>query len=235
MEFKEYYKDKDVVDSYESARKQGIKAGVFRILERRFVEILLKGCSPNILEAGVGTGFISEILRKHGNLEGFDISPAMINEAKRKFPDMKIQEADILNLKLNKKYDTIVSVRVISHFNLKDATKALSNLNKTLNPSGSIIFNLENRSVIRRLMRKVMNWGSTKNFQYSSEDINKLARESGLKVSKIIYLDHLFIFPLHILNKLLFNSLASSIVKLETKLSNIRFASNNSFIKCQKL
>ena len=235
MEFKEYYKNKSVVDKYEEERDKGIKAKVFRRLERRFVELLVQGCKQNMLEAGVGTGFITEILRKHGHLDGFDISTEMIRKTKSKFPDMHIVEGDILNLKLNKKYDTIVSIRVISHFKFNDAKKALINLRNHLNTNGEVIFNLENRSITRRLLRKIMKWGSTETYQYSSRDINALIKESGLKLSKIIYLDHFFMLPMHFLNKILLGSLDNFIIRLETKLSGVRFSSNNSFIKCQKL
>jgi len=235
MKFKDYYKNKEVVDSYEERRAKGIKAQVFRRLERQFVEVLLRGCKPNILEAGVGTGFITEILRKHGNVDGFDISKEMIKKTKLKFPDMDIKEADILHLKLNKKYDVIVSIRVISHFKFNDAKSALINLKRTLNSSGQIIFNLENKSIIRRLSRKITNWGSTETYQYSSDDINRLLNEANLLKEKVIYLDHLFILPLHLLNKLLHGKISNFIFNLEMKLSKIRFMSNNSFIKCQRL
>jgi 2-polyprenyl-3-methyl-5-hydroxy-6-metoxy-1,4-benzoquinol methylase len=235
MEFKDYYKNKQVVERYEQERDKGIKARVFRRLERKFVEILLSGCKKDMLEAGVGTGFITEILRKYGHLDGFDISKEMIIKTKSKFSDMKITEADILNLKLNKNYDTIISIRVISHFKFNDAKTALLNLKNHLNNNGNIIFNLENRSLTRRLLRKIMKWGSTETYQYSSNDITRLIKESGLKISKIIYLDHFFMLPLHFLNKILLSSLDNFIIKLETKLSMVRFTSNNSFIKCQKL
>jgi len=234
MEFKEYYKDKNVVDSYEEIRDKGLKARVFRRLERQFVEILLENCGQNILEAGVGTGFITEILRKHGKVSGFDISKEMIKKTKSKFPDMNIAEGDILNLKFSKKYDTIVSIRVISHFKFNEAKIALINLNNGLGNDGRIIFNLENRSLIRRFSRKITNWGSTETYQYSNSDINNLLNESGLVKEEIIYLDHLFVMPFHFFNKLLNGKLDNFLFNLEIRLRKVRFMSNNSFIKCKK-
>ena len=234
MEFSEYYKNKQVVESYEERRKKGLKSHIVRALERQAISSLLIGTGSNILEAGVGTGFITEILRKHGKVSGFDISPEMIKRTKSRFPDMEIQEADILNLALKKKYGTIVSVRVISHFKPKDAKKAISNLASVLQPRGNIIFNLENPSVIRRLARKITHWGSTETFQYSNSVINDLTISAGLKITDRFYIDHLFILPLHILNKILFSSLDNAIFNLEKKLSSIKFLSNNVFLKCQK-
>lgn len=233
MEFSEYYKTKNVVESYESKRAAGLKGRVFRILERIFLEKLVKGKGKSILEAGVGTGFITEILRKHGKVEGFDISEEMIKTARKKFKGMKITKDNILDLNIKKKYDAVVSIRVISHFDFKDAVIALNNLKRICKKGGYVIFNLENRSFIRRFMRKILKWGSTKNYQYSISDIRRLAEDSGLKIDKIIYLDHLFLLPLHFINKLAGNSLENFIIRLENKLENLRFMSNNSFIRCR--
>ena len=235
MKFSDYYKNEGVVESYEEKRSKGIKSGIVRVLERAAIEHLMKNTGKNILEAGVGTGYITEILRKHGKVSGFDISPAMISKTKSKFPDMEIKKQDILNLKLSKKYDAIVSVRVISHFKFDDAKKALENLKKVAKPNASIIFNLENLSPLRRFLRKILRWGSTETYQYSSLEISCLARESGLKIKEQFYIDHFFILPLHVLNKILLNSLRRLIIKLELKLSKVKFASNNTFLSCQKL
>ena len=234
MEFSEYYKSQDVADSYDKKRLGGIKAGTIRKIERWYIKNLLKDTKKNILEAGIGTGYITSILRELGEVEGFDISPVMISKAKKKFGDMKIIEADILNLKLNKKYDSMVSIRVISHFDLDGAEKALKNLSKFLKKGGYVVFNLENKSLLRKFLRKLRRWGSTKTYQYSESDIDALLGKVGLKLKDRIYNDHLFLYPFHLINKILMNSLEENIMKLELRLSNIKFASNNVILKCQK-
>lgn len=234
MRFSEYYKNKEVAESYERKRSRGLKSKVVRELERKAIEALLKGTGKDILEAGVGTGFITEVLQKHGKVSGFDISPAMIKRAKKKFPKISIKKDNILNLKIRKKYGTIASVRVISHFKQKEAEKALKNLKSVTKKRGHVIFNLENKSLARRILRKIRRWGSTKTYQYSSSDIENLMKKTGLKLKDEVYVDHLFLLPLHILNKLLFNSIEKPLIRLELKLSKVRFMSNNTFIKCQK-
>ena len=234
MEFKEYYQNNEVVEDYDKIRFIGIKARVFRNLEREFVKKLMNNTNGYILEAGVGTGHITEVLMNYGKVDGFDISKEMISKTKSKFPKINIKQDDILNLKLKKRYDRIVSIRVISHFEFNDAKTALENLKNVTKDHGYIIFNLENKSYIRILARKIINWGSTKTYQYSKKDVEKLLKISGLNKVDELFLDHLFILPLHIINRITFNYLEEFIINLELKLSNIRFMSNNIFIKCQK-
>jgi len=233
MEFSEYYKNEEVVGSYETRRSKGLKSHAVRALDRHATSLLLKNTGERILEAGIGTGFITPILLKHGSVEGFDISEEMINKAKEKFPKMRVRKDDILNLKLKEKYDTIVSIRVISHFAPEEAKTALKNLKKITEKNGHIIFNLENPSLIRRFLRKLTSWGSTYTYQYPKSTIKKITDDSKLKIKKVVYIDHMFLLPIHLLNKLSFNSLNDSIIKIEKKLTDIKFMSNNIFLKCQ--
>jgi ubiquinone/menaquinone biosynthesis C-methylase UbiE len=234
MEFGEYYKNKSIVESYEEKRAKGVKGNITRKLERKLVELLLSGTGKNILEAGVGTGFITEILLKHGKVEGFDISKEMISKTKKRFRGIRLKEGNILSFKSKKKYNTIVSVRVISHFKFGDAERALKNLKGALKNDGCIIFNLENKSFIRRLLRKLTRWGSTETYQYSEYSRKALVERAGLKIKEVLYLDHLFLVPIHLVNKLIGGMLDNFILNLELNLSKLEFASNNSFIKCQK-
>ena len=235
MDFGEYYKDKDVVDSYDSLRNKGLKARIVRMLEREYVNILMgKARKQDILEIGVGTGFIAKLLIQKGNFQGMDISKEMLNKTALILGNVKLTEGSILNIKLKDKFDKIVTIRVISHFNKKDAITAIENISSRLKPNGEAIFNLENVSYTRRFLRKIRRWGSTLNYQYSQKEIKEICEEAGLELEKIIYLDHLFVLPLHLINKILFNSLDKFIFNVEIKLRNIKYSSNNSFILCKK-
>lgn len=234
MDFKRYYQNKSVADSYDSLRMKGIKGGITRCLERAAVDLLTgKAKKQKILEIGVGTGFISKILLKKGLFHGMDISQEMLKKA-GEIGNIKLTKGDILNLKIKNKFDIIVTIRVISHLSKKDALRALLNINRALKKNGEAIFNLENKSVLRRILRKITNWGSTYTYQYSEREICEMAEKSGLKVDKILYIDHFFILPLHLLNKILFNKLNNFIFKLEIKLLKFPFTANNFFIKCKK-
>jgi len=237
MEFKDYYKSKDVVDSYDSKRIKGLKARITRKLELKFVDLLInKKKNQKILEIGVGTGFISQLLVEKGKFFGMDISKEMLNKTAERLDSKKIKlmREDILHIKTKNRFDKIVSIRVISHLNQKDAIKALNNLRKILNENGEIIFNLENKSFLRRFFRKIINWGSTYTYQYSKNESYELAKKADLKIEEMLYLDHLFVLPLHVLNKLLFNKLDNFLFNIELKLKKISFMPNNFFIKCKR-
>jgi ubiquinone/menaquinone biosynthesis C-methylase UbiE len=235
MEFKEYYQNKEVVERYDSIRRRGIKAPIVRKLEYDYVDELTEPVEK-ILEIGVGTGFISQLLVKKGKFYGVDISNEMLRQTKKRLAreEITLGTADILNLNIKKRFDEVVTIRVISHLDREDAKKALVNVNNILKKDGKIIFNLENKSLFRRIARKFRNWGSTYTFQYSKKEMNKLASESGYKIEEIIYLDHLFIYPFHLINWILFRKLDSFLINLEKTLRHIKFMSNNSFLKCKK-
>jgi SAM-dependent methyltransferase len=215
-------------------RERKGKHKIIRKLELTLVNYLINEDNPKILEIGLGTGYISKLLIKKGKFTGLDISPEMIKKAKENLNISNILEGDILNLNLKNKYDTIVTIRVISHFNKTEAILALKNIHKSLEKSGKVIFNLENKSLTRRILRKIKNWGSTHTYQYSKKDIKEIIRKSGFEIQKIYYLDHSFIYPLHLLNKLLFNKLEDIIFKIELNLKEVGLMHNNFFIKCRK-
>ena len=234
MRFSEYYQDEHVAETYDSRRMTGIKAPLVRIMERRAVLSLLPSKKMSILEAGVGTGYFTEILARKGKFEGIDISGEMIKVLRKKIRNVKLSQADILSFKTLKKYSCIISVRVISHFNELGALAALKNLAKCLEAEGVIIFNLENPSILRIVLRKLTNWGSTYTYQYSNSNLGRLLRSAKLRPVKLIYVDHLILYPLHIINKLSNGALNKLVMRLETNLENIRFSSVNVFVKCKK-
>lgn len=237
MGFKEYYKDKVVVGSYDYLRSKGLKGRITRMLELRFVDILTGKKRKKILEIGIGTGFISKLLINKGKFYGLDFSQEMINKTKEilgKKNYVKIIQGDILNLKLKEKFDVVVTIRVISHFSKKDTILALKNIDKILNKDGELIFNLENKSHLRKFLRKITNWGSTYTYQYSEEELRKICGVNGFEVEKILYLDHMFMLPLHLINKICSNKLENFIFKTEFKLKDLGFAANNFFIKARK-
>lgn len=236
MEFTEYYKDADIVLKYDSQRNSGLKAKVIRKLELIFVDTLTnfkKQEKLKILEIGVGTGFIARLLVKKGKYYGADISKEMLKIAEKRLNGnyQKLIHEDILNPKIKDKFDRIITIRVISHFNKEKSMIALKNIRKLLNKDGEFVFNIENVSRIRRMLRKILNWGSTYNYQYSKKDINDICKIAGFKIKEIIYLDHFFMLPFHLANKLFFNKLDNLIINLELKLKRVSFMSNNSFIR----
>jgi len=231
--FLEFYKKKEVVKNYDKKRLEGIKHGINRQIERELVFSLVKG--KEILEIGPGTGFITTVLQKKGNVTAVEPSKEMIKQAKKRASKVKYLNTDLFSFSTKKKFDSIVAIRVLGHFSLKEMETALKHLSKFLKTKGALIFNLENKSKIRYFIRKIKKKRGVKTYQYSKEEIIKILRRNGLEVEKIFPIDHFFIlFPLYILNLLFLGKLRNIIINIEKKLQFFPVINAEWIIKCKK-
>ena len=99
-----------------------------------------------ILDLGVGTGQTAlSLLQKfsNANLDGIDISPKMIEQAKirlKNFLDkITFSEQDIKNLKITKSHDACVAVLSIHHLNENQKPKLFRKIFDNLNEDGIFI------------------------------------------------------------------------------------------------
>jgi SAM-dependent methyltransferase len=97
-------------------------------------EALIKLISKNIkikgkdlLEVGCGTGHHMQYLKKKYICFGTDINKEILDLAKKKHKNVKFKKADMINMKLSKKFDVIISM-----FSAIGYVKTLSNLKKTI-------------------------------------------------------------------------------------------------------
>lgn len=93
----------------------------------------------NGLDIGCGTGeFTKKLSRKIDNVLGIDISPVMIEEAKRRHSAGNIQYIvkDFDEINEDAKYDCIVSIATFHHL---DMETALPKINRLLNENGVLI------------------------------------------------------------------------------------------------
>jgi ubiquinone/menaquinone biosynthesis C-methylase UbiE len=109
---------------------------------QHYEKLLLKEISSESklgLDIGCGTGeFTKKLAEKVTNVIGIDISPTMIEEAKKRHSSDNIkylvQDFDELNETI--KYDCIVSIATFHHL---DIEKALVKINRILTENGSLI------------------------------------------------------------------------------------------------
>lgn len=100
----------------------------------------------SVLDVGCGTGnHMAFLKRNFYNVEGLDKYQEMIDIAKEKVNTIFYCK-DILNFKLSKKYDAIISMRsVFNHLkNYDEFEIALNNLLKHINDNGVIVIDLYN-------------------------------------------------------------------------------------------
>jgi tRNA (cmo5U34)-methyltransferase len=100
----------------------------------------------SVLDLGVGTGqTASLILKKFPNseLDGVDISPKMIEQAKIRLKDfldrVSFAEKDIADLQIEKKYDACVGVLSIHHLNESQKPLLFKKVFDSLNDGGIFV------------------------------------------------------------------------------------------------
>jgi predicted TPR repeat methyltransferase len=93
------------------------------------------------LDVGCGcTGRFIELLRNEGfSPEGIDISDEMVRLAKKRHPEVRIQQKDICEWVIEEKYDFITAWDSIWHIPLDQQEIVLSKLVSCLNPGGVLI------------------------------------------------------------------------------------------------
>ncbi len=95
--------------------------------------------NDSILDIGCGTGeFTQKVAQRANSVVGIDISPKMINEAKKRHSanniTYKVQDFDTIDEK--QQYDCIVSIATFHHLSLEST---LSRIEKMLKPGGVLV------------------------------------------------------------------------------------------------
>jgi SAM-dependent methyltransferase len=94
-----------------------------------------------LLDAACGTGLHIEQLRRDYQVEGLDLDPAMLKIARRRFPGVTFHHADMLDFKLQHKFDVITCLFSSIGY-LKTGTRlnqAIRNMGQQLKPGGVLI------------------------------------------------------------------------------------------------
>jgi malonyl-CoA O-methyltransferase len=102
-----------------------------------------KHSSPEILELGCGTGYVTEQLIKafpSAFITSVDFAPSMIEQAKKRNGTERISFvcADIENLMLSQKYDVIISNATFQWLN--DLPSTINHLFEALKEDGNLVF-----------------------------------------------------------------------------------------------
>ena len=108
----------------------------------------------NILDMGCGTGAHLKIYQEKGcNLFGIDLSPAMLNMAKKKLaPDAKLELYDATNTSFpDGFFDLIYSMTVLHEMDEEVRIGVLKEADRILKPNGRILFIDFHNGPIRKL------------------------------------------------------------------------------------
>jgi len=93
----------------------------------KLIQKYLKSGGETLLDIACGTGHHAGLLDKYYRVEGLDLDPNMLSVARRKYPKIRFHKGDMINFKLNKKFDAIVCL-----FSSIGYVKTRSNLNQAI-------------------------------------------------------------------------------------------------------
>lgn len=134
----------------------------------------------NILELGSGLGSITLKIKD----KGFNILPSDIDRSFLKILkkiDKKAIYLDVLNIKLGKKFDTIIAINVLEH--LDDDLQSLKNIFNLLTTQGILILLVPAHQFLFGSYDKMV--GHFR--RYSKKDLSKLLLKTGFRIQKINY------------------------------------------------
>lgn len=96
------------------------------------------GGSAPVWDFGCGPGHTAQYLKNTGvSISGLDLSEGMLEEARRRYPDIPFQRGDLLNLEFeNDSIATVVSFYAIVHFTKLQARQAFQEVFRVLRPGG---------------------------------------------------------------------------------------------------
>lgn len=100
------------------------------------------GAKRPVWDFGCGPGQTTRYLRNLGiEISGMDLSEQILEQAKRKHPDIHFRQGNILELEIeNNSIAAVVAFYLIVHFTQKQACKAFQEIYRVLNPGGLFLF-----------------------------------------------------------------------------------------------
>ena len=117
--------------------------------EKKIINSLIENITPgNILDIGCGTGHWSVFLSEKGfGVTGIDISDAMLDLAKNKYPGMNFLKGNSQNLPFNNNsFDAVLSVTMLEF--VDNIEKAVDEMYRVLKNSGYIIVGCLNKNSV---------------------------------------------------------------------------------------
>lgn len=135
------------------------KCAPYPPVQTELLRLLLKEINAkSVLDAGCGpASFLREILNDGMSLFGFDLTPEMVEEAKRIFsghelPEENIWKGNVLDKESFvvpgdrlRKFDAVVCSGVLPHINEDDEDKVIYNMKSAVNPGGLVLLEARNQ------------------------------------------------------------------------------------------
>ncbi|WP_042454823.1 class I SAM-dependent methyltransferase [Neobacillus dielmonensis] len=119
------------------------------------VELLVPQSGETILDLGCGTGDLASVLHHLGvKVIGIDQSENMIEQAKRKYPELQFDVQDALHLPYQEEFDAVFSNAVL-HW-IKEPSQVLSGIYSSLKPGGRFVAEFGGKGNVQRIIDELM-------------------------------------------------------------------------------
>lgn len=188
---------------------------------------LIKQYSPiksalNILDAGCGTGRLTELMQSLGTVTGIDMSDEALKFAKTR--RIKVQKASVMKLPFkDNSFDIITSIDVLYHKAVPDDGKALREIYRVLKPNGIVILRLQAIPWLKNSHDKVVH----ANKRYSIKQVKQKLVETSFTIEKLSYMN-MSLAPIaigqHILQKIIPHSKVHSSIAQTNRFINMTAA-----------
>jgi 2-polyprenyl-3-methyl-5-hydroxy-6-metoxy-1,4-benzoquinol methylase len=143
--------DVQIWDKWNSTYRQGRLDEPSKVRLRTIGKTMeeLKIRDAKILEAGCGTGWLSDRLSEFGKVTGVDLGSKILETAQRDYPHVDFRSGDVHTLDLPADYfDVIVTSEVLSH--VPDQRVFIHRLAELLKPGGFLLITSQNKFVFER-------------------------------------------------------------------------------------
>jgi trans-aconitate methyltransferase len=118
------------------------------------VELLAARAGERILDLGCGTGALTAELAASGaELLGVDRSPAMIAEARKKFPHLRFAVCDARTLQFSNEFDAVFSNAAL-HW-IPEAERVIHGVARALKPGGRFVAEFGGKGNVRNVVTAI--------------------------------------------------------------------------------
>jgi SAM-dependent methyltransferase len=124
----------DIIYSWKDYKKES------RVISR-FIQRYKKTSGSELLDVACGTGNHITYLKRKYSVEGLDITPAMLIQAKRKHPEVRFYRGDMTKFRLGREYDIVTCLfSAIGHVRSRTRLRrAVANMATHLKPGGLLV------------------------------------------------------------------------------------------------
>lgn len=157
---------------------------------------LTKKGAIRILDAGCGTGLLTQKLAKYGSVVGIDNSLEALKFAKKRKVNIKLASVNKLPFEKNH-FDLIVSIDVIYHQQVNDK-KSLNEFFRVLKPSGILILRVPAVKWLKLTHDKYVHTRK----RYGEKELKRKIKSAGFLIEKLSFVN-MALLPLTIIRHFL--------------------------------